>query len=252
MDHPRCELLGVRVSVVDLDRACRLLERDVADRRKGYVCVAPAATLVLGRRDPDYRRVVNAAAMVTPDGMPVVWALRAKGAEEVGRTYGPDLMTALCDRGRRSGWRHYLYGGTEDVCRRLRARLEDRFPGWTCAGWTAPPFRETTPEEEAAIVQRINTARPDVVWVGLGSPKQDFWMARMRDRLTAPLLIGVGAAFDFLAGVKPQAPRWMRRSGLEWAFRLACEPRRLWKRYLIGNTWFLLWTAAELGRRRRR
>ncbi len=236
--HKRVEILGVRVSAVNLHSAAEEIAGWVKTGQKAYVCVAPVSTLVDCQRDAEYRGIVNQADLVTPDGMPVVWLARAQGQSQVGRAYGPDLMTELCGR---LGLRHYFFGGTDATLQRLKARLEEKFPGIAIAGVASPPFRPQATIEEAQYVEAINAAQADIVWVGLGSPKQDFWMKLNRPAIEAPVLVGVGAAFDFLAGVKPQAPRWMQRSGLEWAFRLACEPGRLWKRYLIGNSLFIFY-----------
>jgi len=156
-------------------------------------------------------------------------------------------MLAVCGETTAAGWRHYFYGGEPGVVEALAARLLDRFPGLTVAGTTTPPFRPLTQAEEEETVARINNARPDIVWVGLSSAAQERWMADHRDRLSAPLLVGVGAAFDFLSGRKPQAPRWIQRSGLEWLFRLATEPRRLWRRYRQYPLFVLLIAAEALG-----
>jgi N-acetylglucosaminyldiphosphoundecaprenol N-acetyl-beta-D-mannosaminyltransferase len=157
----------------------------------------------------------------------------------VERVYGPDLLLALCRHSIRTGYRHFFYGGRPGVPERLVANLRRRFPGLRVAGTYAPPFRPLTPEEDERVVQIVNDANPDIVWVGLSTPKQERWMAAHVGRARAPVLIGVGAAFDFHAGVKKQAPPWMRRSGLEWSFRLLMEPRRLWSRYLVNGPLFL-------------
>ena len=211
----------------------------------GYVCVAPVSTIVDARRDLEYRRIVNAAAMVTPDGMPVAWLGRLKGLRDVRRTYGPDLMLRVCDEGRSHGFRHFFYGATDDICDRLEHNLKARFPGLVVAGTIAPPYMKEAAVLSAETVRKINAAKPDIIWVGLGSPKQDYWMALNRAALEVPVMVGIGAAFDFHAGVKPQAPRWMRVCALEWLFRLFCEPRRLWRRYLVGNVLFLYWLVKE-------
>ena len=195
--------------------------------------------MVRCRDDAELRRVHNQAFLVTPDGMPLVWALRLSGRRDAGRVYGPDLMLALFDRGRSGGLRHYLYGGTSEILAKLEANLTALHPGAEIVGRIAPPFRPASPEEEAGYVAKINAAQPDIVWVGLGTPKQEIWMGRMRDRLDASMLIGVGAAFDFHAGVKQQAPRVIQRSGLEWLFRLASEPRRLGPRYAVAIPRFI-------------
>jgi N-acetylglucosaminyldiphosphoundecaprenol N-acetyl-beta-D-mannosaminyltransferase len=177
--------------------------------------------------------------MVTPDGMPLVWLNHLHGRRWVERVYGPDLLLAMCAHSLSTGYRHYFYGGAEGIPELLATRLQERFPGLRVAGTYSPPFRPMTPAEDAELVERINASGADIVWVGISTPKQDRWMADHVGRLTASVLVGVGAAFDFHAGVKPQAPRWMQRNGLEWLFRLATEPRRLGRRYVLYNPLFV-------------
>lgn len=239
------ELLDVKISAVNLDLAGKKIASWIKERYKGYVCVAPVSTVVDARRSPEYRDIVNRAEMVTPDGMPVAWLGRSKGFSEVDRTYGPDLMLKLCEMGQRPGWRHFFYGGTDEVCDKLVRSLKERFPEMIVAGTFAPPYMPKAEQLGEDLAGRINVARPDILWVGLGSPKQDYWMAINRQVLEVPVMIGIGAAFDFHAGCKPQAPYWMQRSGLEWLFRLCCEPRRLWRRYLVGNFLFVFWILTD-------
>jgi N-acetylglucosaminyldiphosphoundecaprenol N-acetyl-beta-D-mannosaminyltransferase len=234
-------LLGVNISRVDRDSAVRHICEWVGQKQRSYVCVAPVATLVDARRDPLYAAAVNAAGMVTPDGMPVVWLARSKGCKDIARTYGPDLMLDVCNHGQSLGLRHFFYGGMEGTLQKLLQKLKGSYPQILIAGSYAPPFKEQVWQEDKEIVDRINRSGADIVWVGLGSPKQDFWMQLHRPLLDAPVIVGAGAAFDFCSGVKPQAPRWMQGCGLEWFFRLCCEPGRLWKRYLIGNSLFLFY-----------
>ena len=244
-------ILGVRVSAISFDMAIAFVERAIARRERTYISACPVSTVLACLDSPVARRAVNRAGLVTPDGMPMVWLLEAAGFRHATRVYGPDLMAACCERGVGFGWRHYFYGGAESVPERLAENLQARFPGLQVAGAYSPPFRPLTSSEDAEIVARINAAAPDLVWVGLGSPKQDLWMAEHRALLDAPVLVGVGAAFDFFTGRVRQAPRWMMRLGLEWFFRLLQEPRRLWRRYLIGNPRFV-WnvTLQRLGLRR--
>jgi len=203
-------------------------------------------TVMECQRDPALKRIHNRSGMTTPDGMPLVWLSRLHGHRHVSRVYGPDLLIAVCQESIRAGYRHFFYGGAEGVPEALAAALLRRFPGLVVAGTYSPPFRPLTPEEDEQIVAMINRARPDIVWVGLGAPKQEYWMAEHVGRLEAPVMVGVGAAFDFHSGRKKQAPRWMQRSGLEWLFRLLTEPRRLWRRYLINNPLFLWLVALQL------
>lgn len=192
------------------------------------------------QRDENLQHIHNNAGLVTPDGMPLVWLSRLRGRSHVERVYSPDLILTLCERSISKGYRHFLYGGTEDSLEQRVGNLERWFPGLQIVGKYSPPFRPLTDEEYDQIVQRLNEANPYIVWIGLSTPKQQRWMAAHMRRLAAPVLLGVGAAFDFHAALKKQAPRWMQRSGLEWLFRLATEPRRLGPRYLINNALFIL------------
>ncbi len=240
-------LLGVEISAVDMRRALEWIERWVAQGEPRYVCVAAAHSLMDCRADPELRRIFNRAAMVTPDGMPLVWYLRRKGHQQVGRVYGPDLMLALCEHGEPSGLRHFFYGGTPERLHMLAQRLGERFPGLEIAGTFAPPFRPLNEEEEHELREAVREVRPDVLWVGIGSPKQERWMADRVGDLEVPVMIGVGAAFDIHAGAKPQAPPWMQRAGLEWLFRLATEPGRAWRRYRSYPLFALLLLAELVG-----
>lgn len=248
---PRVNILGVGISAINIDVALETIEGWIARRESHYVCVTPVHSVMECQREPDLRRIFNASGLTTPDGVPLVWLCRIKGHRHVDRVYGPDLMLALCQRSVTRGYRHFFYGGAEGVPEQLAASLQHCFPGLTVAGTYSPPFRPMTPDEDDEVVRTINDSSPDVVWVGLGSPKQEQWMADHVGRVKAPVLIGVGAAFDFLTGRKRQAPRWMQRSGLEWLFRLLTEPRRLWRRYLVNNPLFVLLVLAQtLGLRR--
>lgn len=235
---PYVDICGVHVSAVNLQSACEIIEEWITHRYKTYVCVAPVSMIVDSHSIEGYRAIVNQAGMVTPDGMPLVWLAKSRGYEAVTRTYGPDLMLRLCEISSKKGYKHYLYGGSPEVCDQLEAKLKKRFAGLSIVGRFSPPFSSDYYSQED-ILTKINQANPDILWVALGSPKQDFWMVEYRDQLNVPVMIGVGAAFDFLSGAKKQAPLWMRKCGLEWFFRLCCEPQRLWRRYLIGNTQFI-------------
>jgi N-acetylglucosaminyldiphosphoundecaprenol N-acetyl-beta-D-mannosaminyltransferase len=207
--------------------------------------------------DPELRAAVEGASFTVPDGQPLVWALNALGNELPDRVYGPELMDRMCAHAAETGLRFYLYGGrNHGVLAQLARNLRLRHPGLRIVGGHCPPFREQSPEEEQRVADEINRSGADVVWVGIGVPKQEKWMARMRDRLDAPVLVGVGAAFDFHAGTVPQAPDRLQRMGMEWAFRLIQEPRRLWRRYLFYNPRFVAGFASQylrhrLGRRAR-
>lgn len=232
-------VLGVKVSAINLDAAEATIEQWIATGERKYVCVTGVHGIMESRRDQQLRKIHNCAGMVTPDGMPLVWLSRLAGHDGVTRVYGPDLMLRLFETSTTKHWRHFLYGAAPATLDRLLRQLRQRFPGAAIVGHHSPPFRPTTPEEDAAEIAMIEAARPDIVWVGLSTPKQERWMAAHRTRLSAPALIGVGAAFDIHAGMLRQAPRALQRSGLEWAFRLAVEPRRLWKRYARNNPAFV-------------
>jgi N-acetylglucosaminyldiphosphoundecaprenol N-acetyl-beta-D-mannosaminyltransferase len=242
----RVALLGIRVTAFDLPTAVAEMTRAVEAGRLAYASTCPVYTLMQGHERADVRAALNGADWVTPDGMPVVWALRRLGAAQAGRVYGPDLMLAVSAASAERGLRQYYLGGAPGVAEALAAELTRRFPALVVAGFDSPPFRAQTEAEEAAMLDKIDAARADIVWVGLGSPKQDLWMARCRPRLRAPLLVGVGAAFDFFTGRQAQAPGWVQRSGLEWLFRLLSQPRRLWRRYLIYNPKFVYQFARQL------
>ena len=249
LDDRRFRVLDVGVSELTMDEAIRRVEGWVSRRDRVYVNVCTTDTVLKCHDDARLAAIVEGAGMATPDGMPLVWIGRAKGFA-VDRVYGPDLMLRVI--GQVGGLRHYFYGATEQTLVKLQERLSICFPGISVVGMYAPPFRPLREDEVGVIADAINAARPDVVWVGIGTPRQDFWMAQFRPLLDAPVLIAVGAAFDFHAGIVYQAPRWMMGIGMEWLFRLLMDPRRLWRRYLIGNVRFvglLLWYA--ICRRRR-
>ena len=235
----QANILGVGVSAINTAQALQTIDGWIHRREQEYVCVTGVHGVMESQRDTKLKQIHNNAGLVTPDGMPLVWLSRLKGFCWVERVYGPDLMLALCKQSLVEGYRHYFYGGADGVAEKLVARLSRQFSGLQIAGFWSPPFRPLTPDEDEELIQRINGAQPDIVWVGLSTPKQEYWMHEHLGRVSAPVMIGVGAAFDFHAGVKRQAPRWMQRSGLEWSFRLLSEPRRLWRRYLINNPLFI-------------
>lgn len=233
-------LLGVPVRPVSMSGVLSLAERMIRERRRGYLCFTNVHVVMESRRSAAVRSALRLATAVCPDGTPLAWFLRWRGHRGQRRVYGPDFTAAILARAARQRLRVFLFGGRPDTLDRLAETLPRRWRGLKVAGVLAPPFRPPTAAEERAAVGRINAARPDVVLVGLGAPRQEVWMMRNRPRLRAPVLAGVGAAFDFLAGTKSQAPRWMMRIGLEWVFRLLTEPRRLAGRYLANNPRFIL------------
>lgn len=227
----RVDILGVSVSVVTLDSAAAVVERWISDRTPNYVCITGSHGVIECRSDTQLRAVHNTAGMVTPDGMPLVFMAKKLGHDGITRVYGPDLMRRLSELSAKKGYRQFYYGGGPGLACLLAGKLQACYPGLVVAGTMTPPFRPLTPEEDDAVVAEINAAAPDIVWVGLSTPKQEFWMASHVGRIEGAVLIGVGAAYDFLAGTKQQAPLWMQRAGLEWSYRLFSEPRRLWRRY---------------------
>jgi N-acetylglucosaminyldiphosphoundecaprenol N-acetyl-beta-D-mannosaminyltransferase len=225
---PRYNVLGLGIAALTLASARDLILSVRGQGKAGYICLATAHGVTEARRDAELRAAYEGAWLITPDGMPFVWL----GPPGVERVYGPDLMLAVCDAGRAVGLRHYLYGGAPGVTDDLAASLRDRFPDIDIVGGYTPPFRPLNETESAALAADVVRTRPDVMWVGLSSPKQEKFMARYAAQLDVGVMIGVGAAFDFHSGRVRQAPRWIQRSGFEWLFRLVTEPRRLGPRYL--------------------
>lgn len=219
---------------------------------RGYVTAAAVNLVMSAQEQPRTLEAVLDATLAVPDGMPLVWALRALGHRHATRVYGPDLMLRFCAHAAAKGVPMYLYGGRDEAALELlHTSLRERFPGLPIAGGFSPPFRALTPAEELQVIADIEASGAQVVWVGIGQPKQERWMHDMRPRLKAPLLVGVGAAFDFHAGLVAQAPGWMQRNGLEWIYRLAREPRRLWRRYARYNPRFVAAFARQYARERR-
>jgi N-acetylglucosaminyldiphosphoundecaprenol N-acetyl-beta-D-mannosaminyltransferase len=241
----RLDILGVLVSAVDIPIAITELDRWIREGYRSYATLTGVHGIMEAVRNEEVRRAHNAAGLVLPDGMPLVWLLWRGGFPVADRVYGPDLMLALFDRSQEARYRHFLYGATPRTLERLACNLIRKFPAARLVGLHAPPFRPAGADEDEAVIEAINASVAEIVWVGLSTPKQEIWMARHRRRLSAPALIGVGAAFDFHAGLVRQAPRWLQRAGLEWAFRIAMEPRRLTKRYLRNNPAFLALLAAK-------
>lgn len=238
---PVCEIMGVRIAVTDMETTVRRIEEHLDDWRGEYICVANVHTTVTAHDDPSYRAVQNGAVMALPDGGPLSQYSRRKGFAQAARVTGPDLMKEMLRESTQKHYRHYFYGSTQETLDILREKITRNYPGAVIAGMASPPFRPLTEEEDAAAVAAINEARPDFVWVGLGAPKQERWMAAHQGRVHA-LMLGVGAAFDYEAGNIRRAPRWMQRCNLEWLYRLLQDPKRLFKRYFVTNTKFLWWT----------
>jgi len=240
------DVIGTQVFAAPLDEAVDELERCLAQRDREYVCFANAHLTSTARRDGETARALGDAGMVLADGAPVAWAIRFLTGERAQRVAGADVFDELCRRSPAQGYRHFFLGSTPEVLERLVATVEERYPGLEACGSFSPPFGPALFDELPAIAEQINAARPDVVWVGLGAPRQEQWMRAARPLLEAPLVLGVGAVFEFVAGTKRRAPRWMQEAGLEWAHRLLMEPRRLGRRYLVTNTAFSFALARQL------
>jgi len=228
-----------------MERTLYCIEDWIRDKEPNYICVTGVHGIMESQKDPALLRIHNRAGLVTTDGMPLAWLCKRRGYSDAERVYGPDLLLRSCERSLETGWSHFFYGGAEGVAALLAQRLGQRYPGLRVAGDLSPPFRPLSDEEDAQITRQIRESGADLVWVGLGTPKQEHWMASHVGCVGASVLVGVGAAFDFHSGRKRQAPVWMRHSGLEWLFRLFQEPRRLGPRYLINNPAFLLSLASR-------
>jgi N-acetylglucosaminyldiphosphoundecaprenol N-acetyl-beta-D-mannosaminyltransferase len=241
----RVNVLGVGISVLNLRTALEAIAEAVRTRRKGYICVTGVHGVMEAQTDEGFRRILNQAFLCTPDGMPMVWVGKLCGHREMSRVYGPDLMLEVCGWSGKNPCRHFFFGGRPGVAGQLRDKLTARFPNLQVVGCYAPPFRPLNPEEARQLQETMDAVKPDILWVGLSTPKQEKFMAEFLPRLNVPLMIGVGAAFDFHSGQVRQSPRWMQRSGLEWFHRLCQEPRRLARRYLRNNPLFILKIAGQ-------
>jgi N-acetylglucosaminyldiphosphoundecaprenol N-acetyl-beta-D-mannosaminyltransferase len=252
-DIGTCEILGLPIAMTDYDEAMGVMDGMIARSEPGYVCVAAVHTVTAAQSDPDLRAALLGADLTVPDGMPLVWAANMMGETLDDRVYGPELMERYNERCRDHGHRVWLYGGRDQgSLAQLALNMHKTNPGMRIVGGYSPPFRPLTEAEEDEIARQINAARPDVLWVGIGVPKQEKWMARMREKVDVPVMCAVGAAFDFLAGRISQAPEWMQQRGLEWTYRIAQEPRRLLPRYLYYNPRFLAAVSRQLLQERRR
>jgi N-acetylglucosaminyldiphosphoundecaprenol N-acetyl-beta-D-mannosaminyltransferase len=248
---PTVPVMGTSLAVTDYRETMEWMDGVIA--RRDRVCLTAAAVhlVMVAHEDPETRHAVS-QALAVPDGQPLVWAMRALGHAGASRVYGPELMARYCERSAGTGVRMFLYGGrNQGALVELALQLRRRYPGLKIVGGFSPPYRPLTDEEETSIAQEINRSAADIVWVGTGQPKQEKWMATMRDRLDAPVLVGIGAAFDFHAGLVPQAPSWIQNLGMEWVFRLVHEPRRLWRRYARYNPRFVYGFLRQYVRHRR-
>jgi len=226
-------ILNVPVSTINMEIAVKIIMQWVSERESNYICVRDVHGIMRAQEDPNLMNIHDQAGLVTPDGMPLVWIMRARGYKNCNRVCGADLVDSLCRASQHTGIRHYFYGGKAGVADRMAAELSRRFPGLQIAGTGMPPFRPMTKEEDRTTTENIASTGPDIIWIGLSTPKQEYWMRDHVGRIPGATLIGIGAAFDFYAGDVKRAPKWMHYSGLEWLHRLGSEPRRLWRRYLV-------------------
>lgn len=243
---PVCSILGVDIAAIDMEWLLAFLTENVGSLAGDYITVANVHTTVTAFEDAEYRQVQNGGILAIPDGGPLSSVGRKRGFPNMERTTGPSLMGEIFKLSAEKGYRHYFYGSTDETLEKLSQALKDRYPGIQIAGMYSPPFRPMTEEEDKAAVERINAAKPDFIWVGLGAPKQEKWMAAHQGQVKG-LMIGVGAGFDYYAGNIQRAPEWMQKHNLEWAYRLMQDPKRLFKRYLHTNTSFI-WNAMIRGR----
>lgn len=235
----RTNVLGVGISEIDMQDAVRLSDSLIRKSGKGYVCVTGVHGVIEAQTDKAFRGILNRSFMTTPDGMPLVWLGRIQGQKRMRRVYGPDFMMDMCRFSVARGYRHFLYGGGQGVAPRLAMELRTRCPGLQIVGTYTPPFRPLNATEEAELLAFVAETKPDLFWVGLSTPKQERFMAHYLDKLDVKLMVGVGAAFDIHTGGIRDAPMWLKKAGLQWLHRLAQEPRRLWRRYLINNPRFI-------------
>ncbi len=229
---PRINILGVGISALDMDDAVLLSHALIRSNGHGYICVSDVHSVMEAFKDPALRRIMNGSFMTTPDGMPLVWIGRLQGHKRMRRVYGPDFLLEFCQLSVGHGYKHFFYGGKPGIAERLGAHLKERFPGLNVVGCCAPPFRPLMASEEDELFALVEETKPDVFWVGLGSPKQERFMAKYSNRLSCKLVVGVGAAFDLHSGAVREAPRWLHQTGLQWVHRVLQEPRRLGRRYL--------------------
>jgi N-acetylglucosaminyldiphosphoundecaprenol N-acetyl-beta-D-mannosaminyltransferase len=250
-ERARANVLGVGVHAIDMAAAAGLIDSAIAEGRKGYVCLTGVHGVMEAQRDDGFLEILNDALVVAPDGMPMVWVGRSQGFPQMRRVYGPDLMLEVCKQSVTNGTTHFLYGGNQGVAEKLRNNLNQWYPGIRIVGIHTPPFRPLFPRERMEIKHRIAQLRPDIIWVGMSTPKQERFMAENIEHFSCGVMIGVGAAFDIHTGNLKDAPQWIKSSGLQWAHRLSQEPSRLWKRYLINNPAFLYGITLQMAGLRR-
>jgi len=240
------DVLGVKVSAINMKLAIELADQWVMAGSPGYICVTGVHGVMEAQADSELRQILNHALINAPDGMPMSWIGHLQGFREMDRVFGPDFMTDMCRLSVERGYRNFLYGGKPGVAELLSEALQQKFPGLQVVGTYTPPFRNLTPEEEEEILAKVRESRPHILWVGLSTPKQERFMAQYVDRLQTPLLVGVGAAFDYHTGRIRDCSEWIKRAGLQWLHRLSQDPRHLWRRYLRNNPAFLWHIACQV------
>lgn len=243
---PTCNIMGVNIAAINMEWLLKYTEQHIKELSGDYMCVSNVHTTVTSYEEPDYCAVQNGGIMAIPDGGPLSTVGRKRGFKDMSRTTGPSYMGEIFEVSAKKGYRHYFYGSTEQTLEKLYQKLNEQYPGIQIAGMYSPPFRPMTEEEDAAIIERINQTEPDFVWVGLGAPKQEKWMAAHQGSVKG-FMVGVGAGFDYFAGNIERAPQWMQKSNLEWVYRLLQDPRRLFNRYWHTNTKFI-WNAFLRGK----
>lgn len=244
-----CEILKTNICVTNMQETIAYIQAHLDELRGKYICVSNVHTTVIAYEDEEYRKIQNEAVMALPDGAPLSKYSREHGFPEAKRVTGPDLMLELFALSEEKGYRHFFYGSTQKTLDDMRVTIEQTYPKMQIAGMYSPPFRKMTPEEDAEAVKMINEANPDFIWVGLGAPKQEIWMAEHWNKVNG-VMFGVGAGFDYVAGYIKRAPMWMQKLSMEWFYRLLQDPTRLWKRYVVTNAKFMYWTYREKGRNR--
>jgi N-acetylglucosaminyldiphosphoundecaprenol N-acetyl-beta-D-mannosaminyltransferase len=240
------KILGVKVHATSMDRALSRLETAVAENEKGYVCVTGVQGVMEAQMDTNLKRIINNALLTIPDGRPTVWVGWLRGLFQMRQVTGPTIMLRLCALSQQKGYTHFFYGGNDGVADQLKDALTQRFPGLNVVGTYTPPFRPLTPDEEADLIRRVADLKPDFLWVGLSTPKQERFMDQYISKLDAKVMLGVGAAFDIHTGRIKDAPYWMKVTGVQWMHRIYQDPKRLWKRYLVNNPKFVYQITLEL------
>lgn len=245
---PRANVLGVGISAINMGQALLLFEDWLSRGEKGYVCVTGVHGVMEAQKDASFRKILNESLITTPDGMPTVWVGRLEGFKNMGRVFGPDLMDEICRLSVGRGYTHFFYGGRPGVAEALRRVMTARHRGLRVVGTYTPPFGSLSQEEEKSVLSLISEKKPDIIWVGISTPKQEKFMAEYSGKLDAKIMVGVGAAFDLHTGLIVDAPAWVKTIGLQWFHRFLQDPKRLWKRYFQNNPRFLLKISLQLTR----